>query len=61
MMYCYVVASDGYTLINDQGVPVGRVIDLERQILGKDIKRAREPTGWFTGLVYKKLKIREST
>ncbi len=53
MMYCYVLSKDGYTLINDCGVPVGRVIDLYKQILGKSVKLNREPSRWFKGHVYK--------
>lgn len=60
MMYCYVVNDNGYTLINEQGHPVGIVIDLDKQILGLNNKRIKTPSKWFSGLVYKKLNRRES-
>lgn len=53
MMYCYVLSKDGYTLIDDTGAAVGRLIDLDKQILGKSVKRHKEPSGWFKGHVYK--------
>lgn len=56
MMYCYVVSDDGYTLINEQGRPVGCVINLDKQILDSNIKSLKTPSKWFNGLVYKKLK-----
>lgn len=53
MMHCYVVREDGYALIDETGVVVGRVIDLDRQILGSKSKLCREPTRWFTWHVHK--------
>ncbi|MNN86543.1 hypothetical protein D3C81_2039710 [compost metagenome] len=59
MMYCYVLSVDGYTLIDETGVPVGHIIDLDKQILGRSIKRNREPSRWFEGHVYKILNQRK--
>lgn len=55
MMYCYVLSDDGYTLIDETGAVVGSLIDLDKQILGRSVKRHREPSKWFKGHVYKKL------
>lgn len=55
MMHCYVVRDNGYALIDDTGAVVGEIIDLDKQILGRSVKRHREPSKWFKGHVYKKL------
>ncbi|MNW54806.1 hypothetical protein D3C74_324250 [compost metagenome] len=59
MMYCYVLSKDGYTLIDDTGAAVGRLIDLDKQTLGKSTQRNREPSRWFRWDVYKILEQRE--
>ena len=53
MMYCYVLSKDGYTLIDETGAVVGRLIDFDKQIYGRMVKRNREPSRWFKGHVYK--------
>lgn len=58
-MYCYVLSKDGYTLIDETGAAVGRIIDLDKQILGRSVKRNREPSRWFKGHVYKILNQRK--
>lgn len=60
MKYCYVVREHGYALIDEAGNVVGEVIDLDIQILGKKIKRLREPSRWFEIHVHKKQKERDS-
>lgn len=60
MKCCYVVREHGYALIDESGNVVGEVIDLDRQILGKNKKRLREPSRWFEIHVHKKREERES-
>lgn len=43
----YVHIGDGWILQDEQGVPRGRLIELDRQILGSRRKRLYEPSGWF--------------
>lgn len=54
MKHCYVVREHGYALIDESGVVVGEVIDLDRQILGKNKKRLKQPSRWFEMHVHKK-------
>lgn len=60
MMHCWVVRDDGYALINECGGVVGRIIDLDKQIHARGIKRVRSPSGWFKLHVYKKQEGSES-
>lgn len=47
MIARYVHIGDGWVLLDDSGACRGRLIDLDRQILGSTQKRLYEPTGWF--------------
>lgn len=44
---CYVHDNDEWVLLDDQGRRRGRLIDLDKQILGWRQKRLYEPSGWF--------------
>lgn len=43
----YVHVVDGWVLLDESGVCRGRLLELDRQILGSTQKRLYEPTGWF--------------
>lgn len=43
----YVHVGDGWVLLDESGACRGRLLELDRQILGSTQKRLYEPTGWF--------------
>ncbi|MEI2285007.1 hypothetical protein [Paenibacillus polysaccharolyticus] len=43
----YVHIGDGWVLMDDSGACRGRLIELDKQILGSGQKRLYEPTKWF--------------
>lgn len=47
MIARYVHIGDGWVLMDDSGACRGRLIELDRQILGLTQKRLYEPTKWF--------------
>ncbi|OPG91323.1 hypothetical protein B2I21_35075 [Chryseobacterium mucoviscidosis] len=47
MIARYVHIGDGWVLLDDSGACRGRLIELDRQILGSTQKRLYEPTKWF--------------
>lgn len=47
MIARYVHIGDGWVLLDDSGACRGRLIELDKQILGSAQKRLYEPTKWF--------------
>jgi hypothetical protein len=57
MIARYVHIGDGWVLLDDSGACRGRLIELDRQILGSTQKRIYEPTKWFKMDVLKTVSV----